>query len=88
MLPTPDLSHLSSKDYELIYEPAGEIQTLITRWIITHIFTISEDTFLLLDALEKDAEALRAIKPTVCLEIGQETLHHISLDSNPYVCSR
>ncbi|KIL70962.1 hypothetical protein M378DRAFT_189519 [Amanita muscaria Koide BX008] len=51
MLPTPDLSHLSSKDYELIYEPA-------------------EDTFLLLDALEKDAEALRATKPTVCLEIG------------------
>jgi hypothetical protein len=30
-----------------------------------------EDTFLLLDALEKDAEFLRnEIKPCICLEIG------------------
>ena len=29
-----------------------------------------EDTFLLLDALEADATALRDMKPTVALEIG------------------
>jgi len=54
MIPTPDLSHLSSIDYDRVYEPA-------------------EDTFLLLDALEKDAEHLRASKPTICLEIGSGT---------------
>ncbi len=34
-------------------------------------FTILlEDTFLLLDALEQDALALRLIEPLVCLEVG------------------
>ncbi|KAF6766096.1 methylase [Ephemerocybe angulata] len=51
MIPTPDLSHLSTKDYDLVYEPA-------------------EDTFLLLDGLEADLDALKAAEPRICLEIG------------------
>ncbi|ORX59734.1 S-adenosyl-L-methionine-dependent methyltransferase [Hesseltinella vesiculosa] len=51
MIPTPDLSHLTHKDFDHIYEPA-------------------EDTFLLLDALEQDANDLKTMKPSVCLEIG------------------
>ncbi|CAG8691386.1 10216_t:CDS:2 [Funneliformis mosseae] len=55
MIPTPNLDHISSKDYENVYEPA-------------------EDTFLLLDALEKDAELLRnEIAPCISLEIGSGT---------------
>ncbi|KAG2176209.1 hypothetical protein INT43_005443 [Umbelopsis isabellina] len=51
MIPTPDLSHLSTSDYRNIYEP-------------------SEDTFLLLDALEADEKQLKELNPSVCLEIG------------------
>lgn len=31
---------------------------------------VVEDTFLLLDAIEEDAEQLRQLKPLTCLEIG------------------
>ncbi|KAJ3996049.1 S-adenosyl-L-methionine-dependent methyltransferase [Lentinula boryana] len=51
MIPTPDLSHLSARDYESVYEPA-------------------EDTFLMLDALEADAEELRSMDAAVFLEVG------------------
>ncbi|GAA5864187.1 hypothetical protein JCM8547_001285 [Rhodosporidiobolus lusitaniae] len=49
MLPTPTYSHLSTRDFEDVYEPA-------------------EDTFILLDALEQDAELLKGSR--MCLEIG------------------
>jgi len=35
-----------------------------------HIYEPAEDTFILLDALEKDVDALRDLKPRICLEIG------------------
>jgi release factor glutamine methyltransferase len=37
--------------------------------ILLH-FDTSEDTFLLLDALEQEAENLKALQPQICLEIG------------------
>ncbi|PVG03263.1 S-adenosyl-L-methionine-dependent methyltransferase [Serendipita vermifera] len=83
MLPTPDLSHLTRKDYENIYEP-------------------SEDTFILLDALEKDVEFLKEKNPRLCLEIGSgsgcistflakaigdKTSLYCCTDINPYATS-
>ena len=34
------------------------------------VYEPSEDTFLLLDCLEKDANYLKMLEPTICLEIG------------------
>ncbi|KAI0211831.1 Methyltransferase N6AMT1 [Lamellibrachia satsuma] len=51
MLPTPCLRHLTTSNYEHVYEPV-------------------EDSFLFLDALEKDAKFLTALRPDVCLEVG------------------
>lgn len=71
MIPTPDLSHLKHSDYDVIYEPAGNMPIIFIRNI--HISTVSktiEDTFLLLDALEADAESLKSSNPLVCLEVG------------------
>lgn len=34
------------------------------------VYEPAEDTFLLLDALEEDADHLRALKPTICVEVG------------------
>jgi len=69
MIPTPDLSHLKRQDYEHVYEPAGlRIFFLLSN---QEKLTIpQEDTFVLLDALEQDSEALKRIKPTLCLEVG------------------
>lgn len=42
----------------------------ITREDLDHVYEPSEDTFLLIDALEKDLELIRGRHPTVCLEVG------------------
>ena len=74
MIPTPDLSHLTQKDYDLVYEPAGTNQSLTQTCPIQtagfQIFLRIEDTFILLDALEQDADELRRLQPSVCLEVG------------------
>ncbi|KAI8995440.1 putative methylase [Trametes punicea] len=82
MIPTPDLSHLKSKDYRHVYEPA-------------------EDTFILLDALEEDADELRRLRPVVCLEVGSgsgcvsafaaailgpSASLYLTTDINPHAC--
>ncbi|KAF9786059.1 S-adenosyl-L-methionine-dependent methyltransferase [Thelephora terrestris] len=81
MIPTPDLSHLTRKDYDLVYEPA-------------------EDTFILLDALEQDAEELKRLRPSLCLEVGPgsgcvsaflasilgDSSLYLATDINPHAC--
>ena len=68
MIPTPDLSHLTKNDYEIVYEPAGEITEDSTVPVLDTKPT--EDTFILLDALEAEADIIRSLAPRVCLEIG------------------
>ena len=72
MIPTPELSHLTRMDYDLVYEPAGTKTTRSVQ-IIPYTLTFpptTEDTFILLDALEKDAAELKKLQPSVCLEVG------------------
>jgi release factor glutamine methyltransferase len=67
-IPTPDISHLTAEDYEHVYEPAGTvIHTIIQE---EQELNRAEDSFILLDALEQDALELRAMQPSLCLEIG------------------
>ncbi|KAI0052901.1 S-adenosyl-L-methionine-dependent methyltransferase [Auriscalpium vulgare] len=42
----------------------------LTRADYDHVYEPAEDTFVLLDALEEDAQSLRTIQPRICLEIG------------------
>jgi len=42
----------------------------LSRADYEHVYEPAEDTFILLDALEQDAERLKGICPTICLEIG------------------
>ena len=73
MLPTPDLSHLTSKDYEHVYEPAGHITPTSFLHADSILFSAPEDTFILLDALEAEVQVLKNDHPSVCLEIGYLT---------------
>ncbi|TFY64763.1 hypothetical protein EVG20_g5844 [Dentipellis fragilis] len=49
--------------------PTPDISDL-TKDDFLHVYEPAEDTFLLLDGLEEDAQSLRDLKPRICLEIG------------------
>uniref|UniRef100_A0A336LKF6 Methyltransferase HEMK2 n=1 Tax=Culicoides sonorensis TaxID=179676 RepID=A0A336LKF6_CULSO len=51
IMDTPSTSHITSAEFEEVYEPA-------------------EDSFLLLDALEKDMNEILSKRPTICVELG------------------
>ncbi|OSD05886.1 putative methylase [Trametes coccinea BRFM310] len=66
-----------------------------------HVYEPAEDTFILLDALEEDADELRRSKPLICLEIGSgsgcvsafagailgpSAPLYLTTDINPYAC--
>ncbi|KAG2368792.1 S-adenosyl-L-methionine-dependent methyltransferase [Suillus spraguei] len=42
----------------------------LTRHDLEQVYDPAEDTFLLLDALEQEAEALQKERPLICLEVG------------------
>uniref|UniRef100_A0A673LZZ0 Methyltransferase HEMK2 n=1 Tax=Sinocyclocheilus rhinocerous TaxID=307959 RepID=A0A673LZZ0_9TELE len=46
-----------------LYAPAG-------HGAFTDVYEPADDSFLLMDALEKDAEQLKGSRPSVCLEVG------------------
>ncbi|KIY67606.1 putative methylase [Cylindrobasidium torrendii FP15055 ss-10] len=64
------------------------------------VYEPAEDTFLLLDALEADQELLKALKPSICLEVGsgsgcvssflgsilKDTTLYLCTDLNPHAC--
>ncbi|KAI0762719.1 S-adenosyl-L-methionine-dependent methyltransferase [Fomes fomentarius] len=67
----------------------------------THIYEPAEDTFILLDALEEDADDLRTLQPRICLEIGSgsgcvsaftssilgsSSSLYLTTDINPHAC--
>ncbi|KAJ7275418.1 S-adenosyl-L-methionine-dependent methyltransferase [Mycena haematopus] len=66
-----------------------------------HIYEPAEDTFILLDALEQDAEQLKSLSPRISLEIGSgsgcvssflgnitgpSAVLYLCTDINPYAC--
>lgn len=67
-VPTPNLDHLSKQDYEVIYDPAGASPPwrrclgccrFRSPWA-DRLSPPTEDSFILLDALELDVEELQA----------------------------
>jgi len=42
----------------------------LTQQDYEHVYEPAEDTFLLLDAIEEEADKLKQLHPLVCLEVG------------------
>ena len=78
-----------STSHTAVYEPAGEEERTSTfpsssmgcEWLMRPVR--AEDTFVLLDALEADADAIRDLAPRICLEIGR-----VGSVPTTVVCSR
>ncbi|KAF5312612.1 hypothetical protein D9619_003471 [Psilocybe cf. subviscida] len=72
----------------------------LTRADFDQVYEPAEDTFLLLDALEEDAAALRSMKASICLEVGSgsgcvtsfagkilgPSVLYLTTDINPHAC--
>ncbi|KAF8168239.1 S-adenosyl-L-methionine-dependent methyltransferase [Crassisporium funariophilum] len=79
--------------------PTPDLSNL-TRNDYDEVYEPAEDTFLLLDALEQDADALKAMTPKICLEIGSgsgcvtsfigkilgPSVLYLCTDINPHAC--
>ncbi|KAG9051569.1 hypothetical protein FS837_004079 [Tulasnella sp. UAMH 9824] len=64
----------------------------LTKEDYKHVYEPAEDTFILLDALEQDADYLKSLSPRLCLEIGSgsgaaapQSIHIETLLNDPKV---
>ena len=69
MKPTPNTDLIREPKFFSCYEPAGKVKARTRGQKFANVeMDFTEDTYILLDALEQDAELLQG--STLCLEIG------------------
>ncbi len=78
----------------------NKILKIQIKYLLQNVYEPSEDTFLLLDALELDLPELSHKKPLICVEIGpgsgivisavakhlNQSSAHFAIDINPHAC--